>query len=147
MVERRSFSGFYYDLPKIHQLVKYCHTEYNFNRECKISIIYNYLYSPTCVAAVLNEKRFNSPELFFSFVEGSFKGKLCHLYPYRQTIFWWPEELIIHGLYGSHLIMGCDYCRMKVPCDCPISNGDHMIMTNSDVCKESFKKIICVWKI
>lgn len=43
-VQRRSFSGFYYALPKIHQLVKYCHTKGNFNRECKISIIYNYLY-------------------------------------------------------------------------------------------------------
>lgn len=38
-------------------------------------------------------------------------------------------------LYGSHLIMGCDYCRMKVPLGCHISSGDHLIVTNSDVCK------------
>lgn len=41
----------------------------------------------------------------------------------------------MHCPYGSHLIMRCDYCKMKVPCGCHISNGDHLIMTDSHVCK------------
>lgn len=56
-VERRSLSGFYYALPKIHQLMKYCQTMGNFNRYCKISFKNNSFNSSTksCVAAVQKE--------------------------------------------------------------------------------------------
>lgn len=139
IVERRSLSGFYYALPKIHQLMKYCQTMGNLNRECKISFKYNSFNSPTksCVAAVQKE----NDDLIHRYC--SFELLRYHLkvnVPFisisaDEILITRIEDITMHCPYGSHLIIGCDYCKMKVPCGCHISNGDHLIMTDSHVCK------------
>lgn len=145
IVERRSLSGFYYALPKIHQLMKYCQTMGNLNRECKISFKYNSFNSPTksCVAAVQKE----NDDLIHRYC--SFELLRYHLkvnVPFisisaDEILITRIEEITMHCPYGSHLIIGCDNCKMKVPCGCHISNGDHMIMTDSHVCKGKTFKI------
>lgn len=139
IVERRSLSSFHYALPKIHQLMKYCQTMGNFNRKCKISFKYNSFNSPTksCVAAVLKENddlihRYCSFELLRDHLQVNVPFISISADEIHITR---KEEITMHCPYGSHLIMGCDYCKMKVHCGCHIRNGDHLIMTDSHVCK------------
>lgn len=114
----------------------------HFNKECKISFKYNPFNTPTCVAAILKENdgliyRYCSFELLRNHLKVNVPFISISA---DEILITRKEEITMHCPYGSHLIMGCDYCKMKVPCGCHISNGDHLIMTDSHVCKgKTFK--------
>lgn len=143
IVERRSLSGFYYAVPEISQLSKYCKTMGNFNRECKINFEYKSFSLPTCVAAVLkgNDDLIHR-HCSFELLRDHLKVNVPFIsISADEILITRKEEITMHCPYGNHLIMGCNYCQMKVPCGCHISNGDHLIMTDSHICKEKTFKV------
>lgn len=117
----------------------------NFNRECKISFKYNFfnLFIKFCVVVVQKE---NDDLIywycFFELLRDYLKVNVLFIFILVDEIFIIrKEEIIMYCLYGNYLIMGCNYCKMKVFCGCYISNGDYLILIDLYVCKGKMYKV------
>lgn len=115
----------------------------NFNRECKINFEYKFFSLFICVVVVLK----GNDDLiywycFFELLRDYLKVNVLFIFILVDEIFIIrKEEIIMYCLYGNYLIMGCNYCQMKVFCGCYISNGDYLIMIDLYICKEKMFKV------
>lgn len=64
------------------------------------------------MAAVLKEIYFNTPESFFSFIEGSFKGK-CAIYIHIDILIYRKEELTLTLTYAKEESLNKIYAYEK----------------------------------